>query len=235
MVNLIEIFSVRLPLKLFAKAQYSGLKPRYQIKPGISREGRCCVSTEENNNQRNQGQDNEPELSQSDAPEAVPAAEGDGSDVMQELVKLQEELVAAKDQSLRTQAEMQNLRRRSERDVENAHKYALEKFIGELLPVVDNLERALQAADQNNEELKAFAEGVELTLKSFQDVLVRYKVEAVDPKGQPFDPELHQAMSMLEMPEEAPNTVIDVFQKGYTLNGRLVRPAMVVVAKAVSS
>ncbi|MDO7653910.1 MAG: nucleotide exchange factor GrpE, partial [Porticoccus sp.] len=76
---------------------------------------------------------------------------------------------------------------------------------------------------------------VELTLKSFQDVLVRYKVEAVDPKGQLFDPELHQAMSMLEMPEEAPNTVIDVFQKGYTLNGRLVRPAMVVVAKAVSS
>ena len=193
------------------------------------------MSTEENNNQRNQGQNNESELPQSDALEAAPIAEGVESDVMQELVKLQEELVAAKDQSLRTQAEMQNLRRRSERDVENAHKYALEKFIGELLPVVDNLERALQAVDQNNEELKAFTEGVELTLKSFQDVLVRYKVEAVEPKGQPFDPELHQAMSMLEMPEEAPNTVIDVFQKGYTLNGRLVRPAMVVVAKAVSS
>jgi len=193
------------------------------------------VATEENNNQRSQGQDNEPELSQPDALEAASIAEGDGADVIQELVKLQEKLVAAKDQSLRTQAEMQNLRRRSERDVENAHKYALEKFTGELLPVVDNLERALQAVDQNNEELKVFTEGVELTLKSFQDVLVRYKVEAIDPKGQPFDPELHQAMSMLEMPEEAPNTVIDVFQKGYTLNGRLVRPAMVVVAKAVSS
>ena len=193
------------------------------------------MATEENNNQRSQGQDNEPELSQPDALEAASIAEGDGADVIQELVKLQEKLVAAKDQSLRTQAEMQNLRRRSERDVENAHKYALEKFTGELLPVVDNLERALQAVDQNNEELKVFTEGVELTLKSFQDVLVRYKVEAIDPKGQPFDPELHQAMSMLEMPEEAPNTVIDVFQKGYTLNGRLVRPAMVVVAKAVSS
>jgi len=100
---------------------------------------------------------------------------------------------------------------------------------------VDNLERALQAIDQNDESLKALTEGVELTLKSFQDVLVRYKVESVDPKGLPFDPEFHQAMSMLEMPEEVPNTVVDVFQKGYTLNGRLVRPAMVVVAKAAAS
>ena len=186
--------------------------------------------------EENHSQNNEPEQSQSDELQAQsPTPEGDGADVMQELVKLQEELVAAKDQTLRTQAEMQNLRRRSERDVENAHKYALEKFVGELLPVVDNLERALQTVDQNNEALKDFTEGVELTLKSFQDVLIRYKVEAVDPKGQLFDPELHQAMSMLEMPEEAPNTVIDVFQKGYTLNGRLVRPAMVVVAKAESS
>lgn len=164
--------------------------------------------------------------------EVVAGAGSEASDVIAELAKLQEELAAAQDQSLRTQAEMQNLRRRSERDVENAHKYALDKFVGELLPVVDNLERTLQVIDQENVELTSLVEGVELTLKNFQDVLVRYKVEPIDPKGQMFDPEFHQAMSMLEMPGEAPNTVVDVFQKGYTLNGRLVRPAMVVVAKA---
>lgn len=199
------------------------------------------MSTEENHSQGKQGQDNqgqsnhESDLPQTDELELQESEAENVSDANDELTKLQEELTAAKDQSLRTQAEMQNLRRRSERDVENAHKYALEKFVGELLPVVDNLERALQAIDQDDESMKAMTEGVELTLKSFQDVLVRYKVEAVDPKGQPFDPEFHQAMSMLEMPDEVPNTVVDVFQKGYTLNGRLVRPAMVVVAKAAAS
>lgn len=191
------------------------------------------MSTEENHSQGKP--DQESELPQSDELELQESEAEGAPDAVDELAKLQEELIAAKDQSLRTQAEMQNLRRRSERDVENAHKYALEKFVGELLPVVDNLERALQAIDQNDESLKALTEGVELTLKSFQDVLVRYKVEPIDPKGQPFDPEFHQAMSMLEMPEEVPNTVVDVFQKGYTLNGRLVRPAMVVVAKAAAN
>jgi molecular chaperone GrpE len=137
------------------------------------------VSTEENRDQGGQhqdSQDNEVELSQPEmASEEVPAGEDDTPNLMTELEKLQEELAAAKDQSLRTQAEMQNLRRRSERDVENAHKYALEKFVGELLPVVDNLERALQAVDQEDDSLKAFIEGVELTLKSFQDVLVRHQ------------------------------------------------------------
>ena len=148
-----------------------------------------------------------------------------------QIVKLQEELVEAKDESLRNQAEMQNVLRRSERDIQNAHKYALDKFVAELLPVVDNLERALQSIDQDKEDFKLLAEGVGLTLKSFQDVLVQHKVLPIDPKGEIFDPDLHQAMSILEQPEAAPNTVIDVFQKGYTLNGRLVRPAMVVVAK----
>ena len=194
------------------------------------------MSTEENHCQENESQD---ESGQGNHDENTADAKNADSeqtqadDMSQQLEKLQEELAAAKDQSLRTQAEMQNLRRRSERDVENAHKYALEKFVGELLPVVDNLERALQAVDPDAEESKVLTQGVELTLKSFQDVLQRYKVEPIDPKGQPFDPEFHQAMSMLEMPEETPNTVVDVFQKGYTLNGRLVRPAMVVVAKAV--
>ena len=194
------------------------------------------MSTEEKHSQGKQDQNNhEADLPETDELELQDSEAESVSETDDELTKLQEELAAAKDQSLRTQAEMQNLRRRSERDVENAHKYALEKFVGELLPVVDNLERALQAIDQDNEAMKALTEGVELTLKNFQDVLVRYKIEPIEPKGQPFDPEFHQAMSMLEMPDEVPNTVVDVFQKGYTLNGRLVRPAMVVVAKAAAS
>ena len=145
--------------------------------------------------------------------------------------QLQLEVATAKDQVLRVQAEMQNLRRRAERDVENAHKYALDKFAPALLPVVDNLERALAAIDSEDAAQKSVAEGIELTLKTFVEVLTRYKVEVVDPGGQPFDAELHQAVSAVPNPDLEPNTVIDVFQKGYTLNGRLLRPAMVVVAK----
>ncbi|WIO73818.1 nucleotide exchange factor GrpE [Porticoccaceae bacterium LTM1] len=141
------------------------------------------------------------------------------------LDQLQQDLDNAREDLLRAQAEMQNVRRRSERDVENAHKFALEKFVGELLPVVDNLERALAVEDGQA------SEGIQLTLKSFIDVLARFKVEAVDPAGQPFDPELHQAMSMVPNPDMENNTVLEVFQKGYTLSGRLVRPAMVVVVK----
>ncbi|MDG0972224.1 MAG: nucleotide exchange factor GrpE [Porticoccaceae bacterium] len=148
-----------------------------------------------------------------------------------ETEQLQQQVASAKDQVLRVQAEMQNLRRRAERDVENAHKYALDKFAPELLPVVDNLERALAAIDSEDAGQKAVAEGIELTLKTFVDVLLRYKVEAVDPAGQPFDAELHQAVSMVPNADIEPNTVMDVFQKGYTLNGRLLRPAMVVVSK----
>lgn len=138
---------------------------------------------------------------------------------------LQQDLAQAREDVLRAQAEMQNLRRRTERDVENAHKFALEKFVKELLPVVDNLERALAAHD--GEPL----EGVELTLKGLIEVLKRFSVETVDPAGEPFDPELHQAMSMVPNPDMENNTVLEVFQKGYTLSGRLVRPAMVVVVK----
>lgn len=192
------------------------------------------MSTEEKNSQEAEAETLQPEAPQSEAIETEQSpAEGETPEVMGNVAELQIELEAAKDEGLRTQAEMQNLRRRVERDVENAHKYALEKFVGELLPVVDNLERAIQTMDDNSGDTKALSEGIELTLKSFQDVLARFKVEAVDPKGEVFNPEFHQAVSMLEMPDQAPNTVADVFQKGYILNGRLVRPAMVVVAKAV--
>jgi len=153
-------------------------------------------------------------------------------DALTETDNLQEQISNANDQVLRIQAEMQNMRRRAERDVENAHKFALDKFTAELLPVVDNLERALGTIEDSDKAQQAVSTGLELTLKSFFDVFTRFKIEAIDPAGQPFDADLHQAVSMVPNPDVEPNTVIEVFQKGYTLNGRLVRPAMVVVSKA---
>ena len=147
-----------------------------------------------------------------------------------EAEELQQKLSTLGEQLLREQAEMQNVRRRAQRDVESAHKFALEKFAMELLSVVDNLERAIGAIDAEDESQKAVAEGLELTLKTFIDVLTKHSVLPVDPEGQPFDADLHQAVSMVPNAEVEPNTVINVFQKGYTLNGRLIRPAMVVVS-----
>jgi molecular chaperone GrpE len=153
-------------------------------------------------------------------------------DALTETDNLQEQISNANDQVLRIQAEMQNMRRRAERDVENAHKFALDRFTADLLPVVDNLERALGTIEDSDKAQQAVFTGLELTLKSFFDVFTRFKIEAIDPAGQPFDADLHQAVSMVPNPDVEPNTVIEVFQKGYTLNGRLVRPAMVVVSKA---
>ena len=150
-----------------------------------------------------------------------------------EIEELQQKLSTLGEQLLREQAEMQNVRRRAQRDVESAHKFALEKFATELLSVVDNLERAIGAIDAEDDPQKAVAEGLELTLKTFVDVLIKRSVEPVDPEGQPFDADLHQAVSMVPNAEVEPNTVINVFQKGYTLNGRLIRPAMVVVSTSV--
>jgi molecular chaperone GrpE len=148
------------------------------------------------------------------------------------VAKLEEELVAARDAVLRAQADAQNVVRRAEQDVEKARKFALERFCAELLPVVDNLERALETTTGDHEIVKPIAEGVQLTLKSFQEALKKFHIEAVDPAGEPFDPQLHQAMSLVENNDVEPNTVIAVMQKGYTLNGRLVRPAMVMVSKS---
>ncbi len=133
---------------------------------------------------------------------------------------------------LRTQADLENVKRRASKDVENAHKFAIEKFVLELLPVIDSLEAGfdLIMANKNTENAKVI-EGIELTLKMFMGVLGKFEVKQIDPLGQPFDPAYHEAMSMQETDEAEPNTVIKVFQKGYTLYGRLVRPAMVVVAK----
>jgi len=166
--------------------------------------------------------------------QAVPGTETDeaaaGNEAGTAETAVNEEVAALNEKLLLAHADMQNLRRRAERDVENAHKFALEKFVAELLPVVDNLERALASAKGDSEANKGVIEGVELTLKSLLDVLRRFNVEVVDPAGEPFNPERHEAMAMVPNPDAAPNTIIEVFQKGYLLNDRLVRPAMVVVA-----
>ena len=139
-----------------------------------------------------------------------------------------------KDAVLRARADMENARRRAEQEVDKARKFALERFAGELLPVLDNLERAIQVADVENEAIKPVIEGVDLTLKSFISIVEKFGMEIVDPQGETFNPELHQAMSMQETTEFAPNSVMAVMQKGYTLNGRLLRPAMVMVSRAAS-
>ncbi len=152
--------------------------------------------------------------------------------------ELQAQLEAARKQAeeehealLRARAEIENMRRRHEQEIEKAHKYALERFAQELLPVVDSLEMGVEAAGSENATLEKVREGTELTLKMLLNVLDKFGIQAVHPHGEPFNPELHQAMSMQESAEHAPNTVMNVMQKGYTLNERLIRPAMVVVSK----
>lgn len=163
---------------------------------------------------------------------AADAVGGDREATPEELMaKLEEDLNAARDAALRAQADAQNIKRRAEQDVEKARKFALESFCKELLPVVDNLERTLAVTAGHDESVRPIIEGVELTLKSFTDALRKFNIEPVDPQGEPFDPQLHQAMSLVENPDVEPNTVIAVMQKGYTLNARLVRPAMVMVSK----
>jgi len=144
--------------------------------------------------------------------------------------ELEQGLAEAKDQALRAAAEAQNVRRRAEQEAEKARKFALEKFVRELLPVVDSLEKALEA--MADEATEAHREGVSMTLKMQLDAMAKFGVEAVEPAGEPFDPQLHEAMAMVPNPELEPNTVMEVMQKGYLLNGRLVRPAMVVVSQA---
>ncbi len=149
-----------------------------------------------------------------------------------QLEAAQQASLEERERAIRAVAEMENLRRRAAQDVEKAHKFALEKFATELLPVLDNLERAIELADKENDTLKPMIEGVELTLKSMQSGVAKFGLVALDPTNQPFDPNAHQAMSMVPSADVAPNTVIAVMQKGYELNGRVIRPAMVMVSKS---
>jgi len=170
----------------------------------------------------------EPEL---EAPaDALPSQE----ELAQELVEARGMVEDLRDQVLRAQAELENARRRAKLDVEGAHKFALEKFVNELLPVKDSLEMGEAAAKVEGTDLEKVREGIELTLKMMGDVMGKFGVAEVNPMGEKFNPEQHQAMSMQDVPDAQPNTVINVFQKGYLLNERLVRPAMVVVAGANS-
>ncbi|WP_312985245.1 nucleotide exchange factor GrpE [Atlantibacter sp.] len=137
-----------------------------------------------------------------------------------------------RDAVLRSKAEVDNMRRRTEQDVEKAHKFALEKFVNELLPVIDSLDRALEVADKANPDMSAMIEGIELTLKSMLDVVRKFGVEVIADTGVPLDPNVHQAIAMVESEDVAPGNVLMVMQKGYTLNGRTIRAAMVTVAKA---
>ena len=149
------------------------------------------------------------------------------------LQKALDEVDKYRDQALRAEAEMQNMQRRTARDIENAHKFALEKFLQNLLPVADSMEKAVEAAEQSAEnEEDPMLEGVRLCNKLLVDVLGKEGIEVIDPLGEPFDPNEHQAMSMVENPDMEPNSVFAVVQKGYRLNGRLVRAAMVMVTKA---
>lgn len=151
------------------------------------------------------------------------------------IAELENELkVAKKNESeamLRARAEIENNRRRTGQEMEKAHKFALEKFSNELLSVIDNLERALNTVDKNSPTLKATVEGLELTLKTFLDTVKKFGIEQINPKDEVLNPELHQAISIVESPDHKSGYIINAIQKGYTLNGRLLRPAMVVVAK----
>ena len=138
------------------------------------------------------------------------------------------------EQLMRARAEMENIRRRSEKELTNARKYALEKFAQELLPVIDSMEMGLAAAQDENADVAKLREGTEMTLKMFETAVEKFGIKSVHPHGEAFNPEHHQAMTMVDSQEHEPNTIIDVMQKGYLLNERLVRPAMVVVSSANS-
>jgi molecular chaperone GrpE len=184
----------------------------------------------------NSEQNAEPDVEQNVAPDATPEsaeASADGSSDPSNTAQATDadELANAKDQLLRTIAEMENVRRRSSREVENARKFAVEGLLSDLLPVLDSLEKAVETA-QNTAGAEAIAEGVELSLKLFSDSLGRFGVEQIDPLGAPFDPQQHEAMAMVPNADAEPNSVMEVMQRGYTLNGRLVRAAKVIVTKA---
>jgi len=172
-----------------------------------------------------------------DSQETVDQPQSASPEESEELAVLRDQLAAAEkkaeenwDKLLRAQAELENLRRRMEREVQNAQKYSIEKFAKELLAVMDSLELGLQAAIETD-EVEKIREGMELTLKQLLTVFDRFNIQPIDPVGEPFNPDYHQAMATEEVRGVEPDTVVKVFQKGYLLNDRLIRAALVVVAK----
>lgn len=161
-------------------------------------------------------------------------AEGSANDLNRLLEEARGKADEHYEQMVRAHAELDNLKKRHARDLENAHKFALDKFVAELLGVWDSLELGLSAAQDEGANVDKLREGTALTLKMLGDAMDKFGVEQIDPIDQPFDPEFHQAMSMQPRGDVPPNTVVAVVQKGYTLNGRLVRPAMVMVSQAAT-
>jgi len=187
------------------------------------------IVQEEGNNEVTE---QEVEVLEADSDDSAPE---EGSEVDVEILqalleKEKEQSQANRDVALRAQAEMENLRKRTTRDIENAHKYALEKFVGELLPIMDSLSLGMTAAE-SAESVDEIREGMDLTLKMFASAIEKFGVKEIAPEGEKFNPEQHEAISMQEIEGSESGTVVSVMQKGYELNGRLVRPAMVVVAK----
>ncbi|MBV1905641.1 MAG: nucleotide exchange factor GrpE [Pseudomonadales bacterium] len=189
------------------------------------------LMTENESDSQNEAPENSDELS-----EPTPL---EGEELQAALDNALAEVAALKDQTLRAKAETENMRKRVSRDVEKAHKFALEKFASNLLPVVDSLEKAIESIDTESPDsqgaqIESMGDGVKLALKLFLDTLERSGVKPVFPEGEPFDPQFHEAMGMLESPDVEPGSVVAVLQKGYTLNDRLVRAAMVMVSKDMS-
>lgn len=153
-------------------------------------------------------------------------------DLAAQLESARAEAESYRDRALRAQAETENVRKRAERDVESARKYGMEKFAKEMLGVRDSLEAGLASASESGTDLDKMREGMELTERMLAQAMEKFGVEQLDPAGETFDPEYHEAMSMQPSAEHAPNTVVNVVQKGYLLNGRVLRPAMVVVSSA---
>jgi molecular chaperone GrpE len=159
------------------------------------------------------------------------AQEAVSEDIKALLAESRTEAEKHKEMALRIQADMENLRRRTRLDVENAHKYALNKFVDALIPAMDSMEMGMDAASKEGASIESIREGIDMTFKQLLDVLAEFNVERIDPKGEKFDPQFHEAMTMIPSPDHESNTVVDVIQKGYSLNERLVRPARVIVAQ----
>ncbi len=159
------------------------------------------------------------------------AQEAVSEDIEALLAESRSEAEKHKDMALRIQADMENLRRRTRLDVENAHKYALNKFVDALIPAMDSMEMGVDAAKKEEATIESIREGIDITFKQLLDVLGEFNVERIDPKGEKFDPQFHEAMTMIPSPDHESNTVVDVIQKGYSLNERLIRPARVIVAQ----
>ena len=189
--------------------------------------------TEESSAEQAQAEDNEVESvtqGPEEADEGQEKVSEEATDLLQENERLKMEVRESVDKALRATAELENIRRRTSRDIENAHKYALERFVNELLPVIDSMELGINAS-QSAQDIESLREGMDLTLKKLFDCLEKFGVKAIDPAGEKFDPDWHEAVSMQELEGSDSGQVVTVMQKGYELNGRLVRPAMVVVAK----